>query len=60
MPFSLMSPRCVTQTSLDHPWIVQSSTLAACSLTRGLPLATLDVKDFRDFAEHEGLNLIIR
>jgi hypothetical protein len=55
-----MSPRCVTQTSLDHPWIVQSSTLAACSLTRGLPLATLDVKDFRDFAEHEGLSLIIR
>ena len=46
--------------SLDHPWTVQSSTLAACSLTHGLPLATLNVKDFRDLAEHEGLNLIIR
>ncbi len=46
--------------SLDHPWTVRSSTLAACSLTHGLPLATLNVKDFRDFAEHEGLNLIIR
>ena len=34
--------------------------IAACALTFGLPLATLDIKDFEDFAEHEGLNLIIR
>jgi predicted nucleic acid-binding protein len=34
--------------------------IAACALTYGLPLATLNVKDFEDFAEHEGLNLIIR
>jgi toxin FitB len=34
--------------------------IAACALTYGLPLATLNGKDFEDFAEHEGLNLIIR
>jgi predicted nucleic acid-binding protein len=33
--------------------------IAACALTYGLPLATLNGKDFKDFAEHEGLNLII-
>lgn len=32
--------------------------IAACSLTFDLPLATLNLKDFRDFAEHEGLQLI--
>jgi predicted nucleic acid-binding protein len=31
-----------------------------CALTYGLPLATLNVKDFEDFGEHEGLNPIIR
>jgi predicted nucleic acid-binding protein len=34
--------------------------IAACALTYSLPLATLNVKDFEDFGEHEGLNLIIR
>jgi predicted nucleic acid-binding protein len=34
--------------------------IAACALTYGLPLATLNVKDFEDFAEHEGLDLITR
>ena len=29
--------------------------IAACCLAYDLPLATLNVKDFRDFAEHEGL-----
>jgi toxin FitB len=32
--------------------------VAACCLAYDLPLATLNVKDFRDFAEHEGLTLI--
>lgn len=31
---------------------------AACCLVYELPLATLNVKDFEDFAEHEGLVLI--
>jgi len=34
--------------------------IAACALTYGLPLVTLNVKDFKDFADHEGLNLIVR
>ncbi len=33
--------------------------IAACALSYGLPLATLNTKDFEDFAEHEGLSLII-
>jgi predicted nucleic acid-binding protein len=32
--------------------------IAACCVARELPLATLNVKDFRDFAEHHGLELI--
>jgi toxin FitB len=32
--------------------------VAACCLYYELPLATLNVKDFRDFAEYEGLTLI--
>lgn len=32
--------------------------IAACSLVYDLPLATLNVKDFADFAEHEGLILV--
>jgi hypothetical protein len=28
-------------------------------LTYGLPIATLNVKDFEDFGEHQGLNLTI-
>lgn len=32
--------------------------IAACCVSRGLPLATLNVKDFHYFAEHHGLELI--
>ena len=32
--------------------------IAACCLAYGLPLATLNMKDFADFAEHEGLTII--
>jgi len=32
--------------------------IAACCLVQGLPLATLNMKDFADFAEHEGLVLL--
>jgi predicted nucleic acid-binding protein len=32
--------------------------IAACCLAYDLPLATLNVKDFKDFAEHEGLALV--
>jgi toxin FitB len=32
--------------------------IAACCLVYDLPLATLNIKDFKDFAEHEGLVLL--
>jgi predicted nucleic acid-binding protein len=32
--------------------------IAAACITEGLPLATLNVKDFEDFAEYDGLQLI--
>ncbi|GLZ36354.1 hypothetical protein Lesp02_85410 [Lentzea sp. NBRC 105346] len=32
--------------------------IAACCLVFGLPLATLNVKDYIDFVEHEGLTVI--
>lgn len=32
--------------------------VAACCLYYDLPLATLNVKDFRDFSEHEGLTIV--
>jgi predicted nucleic acid-binding protein len=38
---------------VDDTWI------AACCLVAGLPLATRHHKDFADFAEYEGLKLIV-
>lgn len=32
--------------------------VAACCLAYQLPLATLNLKDFKDFSEYEGLRLI--
>jgi hypothetical protein len=32
--------------------------IAACALSYGLPLATPNIKDFKDFAEHEDLTMI--
>ena len=34
------------------------SWIAACCLAYDLPLATLNVKDFADFAEYEGLRIV--
>lgn len=39
---------------------VNDTWVAACCLAYGLPLATLNVKDFADFAEYEGLALIAK
>jgi predicted nucleic acid-binding protein len=41
-----------------RPRPANDTWIAACALAYGLPLATLNVKDFEDFAEHEGLILI--
>src|SRR6266498_3864638 len=37
---------------------INDTWIAACCLAEGLPLATLNVKDYADFAEHHGLALI--
>jgi predicted nucleic acid-binding protein len=41
-----------------RPRPTNDSWIAACCVTRDLPLATLNVKDFADFAEHDGLVLV--
>jgi len=41
-----------------QPRPINDMWIAACCLTHGLPLATLNVKDFRDFTVHHGLTLI--
>jgi predicted nucleic acid-binding protein len=40
-----------------RPRPANDSWIAACCLVRELPLATFNIKDFADFAEHEGLAL---
>ena len=41
-----------------RPRPVNDSWIAACALAYDLPLATFNIKDFEDFAVHEGLRLI--
>jgi predicted nucleic acid-binding protein len=41
-----------------RPRPVNDTWIAACCLVGELPLATFDVKDFGDFAEHDGLVLL--
>jgi predicted nucleic acid-binding protein len=39
-----------------HP--INDTWIAACCLVEGLPLATLNTKDFADFADNHGLALV--
>jgi len=41
-----------------RPRPANDTWIAACCLARDLPLATLNLKDFRDFAEHDGLRVM--
>ena len=41
-----------------RPRPINDSWIAACCLARELPLATFNIKDYADFAEHEGLELV--
>ncbi len=41
-----------------RPRPVNDTWIAACCLVDRLPLATLNTKDFADFAEHDGLRLL--
>lgn len=42
-----------------RPRPANDSWVAACCLIRQLPLATFNLKDFADFVEHEGLELVM-
>jgi toxin FitB len=41
-----------------RPRPTNDSWIAACCLVRDVPLATLNIKDFEDFEQHEGLELL--
>lgn len=41
-----------------RPRPANDTWIAACCLVRELPLATFNLKDFTDFAEHEGLETL--
>ena len=41
-----------------RPRPLNDSWIAACCIERGLPLLTLNRRDFDDFAEHDGLVLL--
>ena len=41
-----------------RPRPANDSWIAACCLVRELPLATFNIKDYADFVEHEGLQLV--
>ncbi len=45
-------------TRLGRPRPVNDMSIAACCLTHQVPLATLNLKDYLDFSEHHGLNLL--
>ena len=41
-----------------RPRPVNDMWVAACSLTYEVPLATLNLKDYADFAEYHGLRIV--
>jgi predicted nucleic acid-binding protein len=47
-------------TRRGRPRPQNDSWMVACGLVYDLPLATLNVKDFADFAEYEGLRIVGR
>ena len=42
-----------------RPRPTNDSWIAACCLTRDLPLVTFNTKEYADFAEHEGLEFVL-
>jgi predicted nucleic acid-binding protein len=41
-----------------RPRPVNDMWIAACCLTHGVPLATLNLKDYEDFKQHHGLRIL--
>ena len=65
LPYSEDVARTWGQISADaiqrgRPRPANDTWIAACALAYGLPLATLNAKDFKDFADHDDLSLIIQ
>jgi len=51
--------RCAAEARLrGRPRPTNDSWIAACCVARELPLATPNVRDFEDYAEHDGLMLV--
>jgi predicted nucleic acid-binding protein len=51
--------RLSAETSLrGRPRPVNDMWIAACCLAYEVPLATLNLKDYEDFAEHQGLSIL--
>ena len=48
------------QCGAEHGHRASDTCVAECCLACGIPLATLNIKDFADFAQGEGLTLIAR
>ena len=57
-PRSLETMRVFLGGLRGRPRPANDSWIAACCLVRQLSLATFNIKDFADFAEHEGLELV--
>lgn len=49
---------CASARRRGRPRPANDSWIAACCVAHGLPLATLNLKDFEDYAAHEDLTLI--
>jgi predicted nucleic acid-binding protein len=45
-------------TQRGRPRPVNDTWVAACCLAYRLPLATFNIKDYADFAEHDGLKIV--
>jgi predicted nucleic acid-binding protein len=45
-------------TQRGRPRPVNDTWVAACCLAYRLPLATFNIKDYSDFAEHDGLEIV--
>jgi len=48
----------VTAEQRGRPRPINDTWIAACCLVADLPLATLNLKDFKDFVEHDGLRIL--
>ena len=59
---SSVSPRASTTLGIrrGRPRPVNDMWIAACRLTHGIPLATLNLKDYEDFNQHHGLRILGR